>query len=134
MVTVRDLHQLHLYVNALVDDGESPSVEEVEDAAMSGEIVDYLDDEFDAFETWGGPDQVLDVDGLNTLFANYYITDARKHLLVENNGLIALSGSIIEILALDEWDTFPLSSSDSGLLDAEFTGLSVHRGIIPIPN
>lgn len=122
MVTVRDLHQLHLYVNALVDEGESPSIEEVEEAALSGEIIDYLDQEFNAFEAWGGPDQFLDVDGLNTLFANYYITDTREHLLVDNNGLLALSGSIFEILALDEWDTTPLSSSDSGLLDANFTG------------
>lgn len=122
MVTARDLHQLHLYVNALVDDGESPSIEEVEETALSGEIVDYLDEEFDAFEAWGSPEEFLDVDGLNSLFANYYITDTREHLLVENNGLVALLGSIFEILALDEWDTTPLSSSDSGLLDAEYTG------------
>ncbi|MBO4249484.1 hypothetical protein IL252_16880 [Halomicrobium sp. IBSBa] len=122
MVTVRDLHQLHLYVNALIDEGESPSIENVERAALSGEIVDYLDQEFNAFEALGGPDQILDVDGLNTLFANYYITDSREHLLVENNGLLALSGSIFEILSHNEWDTTPLRSSSSGLLDANFTG------------
>lgn len=122
MVTVRDLHQLHLYVNSLIDDNESPPVDEVVDAALSGQIVDYLDDEFDAFAPLGGYEEVLDVDGLNELFANYFITDPREHLLVEDNGLLVLSGSIMEVLSLDIWDLSTAESEQSGLLDIEFAG------------
>lgn len=121
MVTVRDLHQLHLYVNALVDEGKSPSVDEVEDAALSGEIVTYLDQEFNAFEAVSGPETILDVDGLNKLFANYYITDTREHLLVEDNGLVALSDSIFEVLCNDVWDVSTAQPDRSGLLDIELS-------------
>lgn len=120
MVTVKDLQQLHMFVNALVDDGISVSVNEVEEAALSGQIIDYLD-EFNAFEALGGPEEVLDVDGLNTLFANYYITDTREHLLVENNGLIALSGSIFNILSIKKWDISTADSEESSLLDIQFS-------------
>jgi hypothetical protein len=120
MVTVRDLHQLHLYVNRLIDDNVSPPVDEVVDAALSGQLVDYLDNEFDAFAPLGGHEEVLDIDGLNELFANYFITDAREHLLVENNGLLVLSGSIMEVLSLDVWDLSTAEPDRSGLLDIEF--------------
>lgn len=121
MVTVRDLHQLHLYVNALVDEGKSPSIDEVEDAALSGEIVTYLDRDFNAFEAVSSPEAILDVDGLNTLFANYYITDTREHLLVADNGLVALSGSIFEVLGNDVWDVSTAQPDRSGLLDIELS-------------
>lgn len=118
MVTIGDLHQLHIFTNAAIDSGASPSVDEVEDAASEGRIIEYLDHEHDAFEEVGSPDDFVDREAVNELFASYWVPHPND-LMVEDNGLVLLSSMTFEVLSSDIWDVSTANPDIGGVLDME---------------
>lgn len=90
--------------NMAIDEGYNPSVQEIVDKMGSGELVNYLQneypDEFDFSETWYDDDELDEINEAVKDFAGVQLADDEYQ--ISNNGLCYAVAILTELIQQEE--------------------------------
>lgn len=96
-VKFAELTYMHFLISSAVDRGKSAGITEVREAMANERTMELIKRYVDPEELEGLPEDELDV-----AFRKHYVPD-ETDTLVEDNGLLYLSGNITEILQTGDW-------------------------------